>query len=138
MKTSIYSPFETLITAMTNDSCLGTDWTSKRRVTVPKANVTKHDGRYVIALAAPGYSRDDFNIKVERNTITIAVEGMTTHEKSKEVREYNEFDCGNFERVWYVPDGVKKESIAANYNAGILSVELPVEKSKGSIKVEVT
>jgi len=138
MKTSIYSPFETLITAMTNDQCLGADWVYKRPTTVPKANVAKHEDRYIIELAAPGYSRDDFSIKVEKDTIAVAVDGMVTREKPKDVRGYNEFDYGNFERTWYVPDGVKKESITANYNAGILTVELPVEKSKGSIKVEVT
>jgi HSP20 family protein len=138
MKTSIYNPFETLITTITNDHYLGHERGYKRRTTMPKANVAKHEDRYVIELAAPGYSRNDFNIKIENDTMTIAVEGTETREKLKDIREYNEFGYGNFERTWYVPEGVKKESIVANYNAGILTVELPIEKSKGSIKVEVT
>lgn len=138
MKTSIYNPFETLIATMVADPYLGSDWASKRRTTTPRANVTRHDDRYVIELAAPGYSRDDFSIKVEKDAITIAVENATAREKMKDVREYNEFEYGNFERTWTVPDGVKKDGITANYNAGILTVELPVEKSKGSIKIEVT
>lgn len=139
MKTNIYNPFESLIATVAADPYLGIDWNSKRRTTTtPRANVARHDDRFVIELAAPGYSREDFSIKVEKDALTIAVDGMTSREKSKDVREYNEFEYGNFERMWTVPDGVKKDGITANYNAGILTVELPVEKSKGSIKIEVT
>jgi HSP20 family molecular chaperone IbpA len=51
---------------------------------------------------------------------------------------YAEFRCNGFERSWALPESAKKDSVTANYNAGILTVEIPTgEEREKVIKIDV-
>jgi HSP20 family protein len=90
---------------------------------IPRANISKNELGYVIRLAAPGLSRNDFDISVEDNVLTV---------KSKVEAEldndgYKEFDYMNFQRSWTLPKNAMVDRIEANYEAGILVMEVPFE-----------
>jgi HSP20 family protein len=90
---------------------------------IPRANISKNEFGYVIRLAAPGLSRNDFDISVEDNVLTV---------KSKVEAEldndgYKEFDYMNFQRSWTLPKNAMVDRIEANYEAGILVMEVPFE-----------
>jgi len=102
--------------------------------TVPRANVVKKDSGYVIELAAPGFSRDEFHIDVESNTLSIAVntEDTQSYKDSLQMREYR---YQNFSRSWTLPEGANIERISASYEAGILYVAIPVEGVKDAKRI---
>jgi len=118
----ISGDFETLIDAFFNTPLRNTR-SEDSFYSVPRANVSKADDGYSIQLAAPGYSRDDFNIIVENNTLTIS----TTVELSDDVNTYTtrEYSYSGFSRSWSLPKGTTADGISARYDAGILSVVVP-------------
>jgi len=94
--------------------------------TMPHANVVKNSEGYSIDLAVPGMSREDFNISVENNTLTIS-SAVESHETSSDdTRHTREFSYMKFDRSWTLPKGVNSTAINARYDAGILSVMVPV------------
>ena len=107
-------------------------------LTTPRANVRKFDEGYTIDLAAPGLSRDDFNISVENNTLTIT----SAYEDASDIEMGNftakEYSYGSFRRSWTLPESAHAGGIAARYEAGILSIDVPIdEKSEERVVINV-
>lgn len=106
--------------------------------TTPRANVIKTNEGYGIELAVPGFSRDEFEMYVDNDTLTIS---MKT-EDSKEYEDsmlHREYRFSNFKRSFSLPDNASVENISARYESGILYVNVPVEEkscTKRIISVE--
>lgn len=101
---------------------------------LPMANVSKSDTGYEISIAAPGYSRDAFDIKVNDGVLTITgnLEDSTQGEVMSQMTS-QEFNYGTFTRSWTLPAEVSGESITASYIAGILNIGVPVEANKSRV-----
>ena len=106
-------------------------------ITVPRANILKVDNGYSIELAVPGFSRNDFNIAVNNNILTISSEVEVANEY-KQSLSTQEYSYNTFSRSWTLPSNVYAKGIDARYEAGILSVEVPVESNDaGFIQIDV-
>lgn len=105
-------------------------------LTVPRANVARSDSGYSISLAAPGMSRDMFDIAIENNTLTVSsnIENADLEEGYSYTTK--EFAYASFTRSWQLPEFVNTESITARYDAGILTVNVPMSE-KGNSKVVI-
>ena len=90
----------------------------------PKANVMKEDNAYVIELAAPGFSREEFEIGVDNGILSIQVGTSDTPEYSEKLTS-QEYSYASFKRSWTLPKNVNAEMISARYDAGILYVTVP-------------
>ena len=104
--------------------------------TTPRANVVKTDTGYGIELAAPGFSRDEFELSVNDGRLTIS---MNT-EDSKEYEEklqHREYRFASFKRSFSLPETTNIDGISARYEAGILYIDVPVEE-KGVQKRMIT
>ena len=107
-------------------------------LTTPRANVRKFDEGYTIDIAVPGQSRDDFNISVENNNLIIA----SAFEDGTDIEMGNftakEYSYSSFQRSWTLPESVNAAGITARYEAGILSIDVPVdEKSDKRVVINV-
>ena len=131
-----YTPFD-VFTAF--DDLFTTDTPSRTHRsynTTPRANVVKTDTGYGIELAAPGFSRDEFELKVDNGRLSISL----NTEDSKEYEEklqHREYRFVSFKRSFSLPEMTKIDSISARYEAGILYVDVPVEE-KGVQKRLIT
>ena len=98
-------------------------------MTVPRANTIKTENGYSIEMAAPGFSRDEFELDIDRNTLTVSVntEDTPDYEKSVTMREYK---FQSFTRSWTLPENSNVEGVTARYDAGILYVDVPVESQR--------
>ena len=114
------------------------DSRSRRSYSIPRANITKEDHGYSIELAAPGYSRDEFEMSVDYGQLTIGLGTADTKEYKGKVI-HREYQHQSFKRSFSLPDHTNIESITARYEAGILYVDVPVENkscTKRMITVE--
>ena len=114
------------------------DHRSHRGHSMPRANITKGDHGYSIELAAPGYSRDEFEMSVDNGQLTIGL-GTTDTKEYKDKVIHREFRHQSFKRSFSLPEHTNIESITARYEAGILHVDVPVENkscTKRMITVE--
>jgi len=92
--------------------------------TTPMANISKDDNGYLVALAAPGLSRGDFDIEISDDIITISTENNFKNENS--VRQ--EYSYHKFSRSWALPENASVDNITAEYTAGILNLNIPVNE----------
>ncbi|MCR5818920.1 MAG: Hsp20/alpha crystallin family protein [Prevotella sp.] len=120
-----------------------TDFMPKANATAPAINVKETDKAYTVELAAPGMTKEDFNVHIndEGNLIIKMEKKQEQKEEDKSARYLRrEFSYTKFEQTLILPDDVKKEDIAARVENGVLTVELPKiveEKVKVSRQIEI-
>ena len=95
------------------------------------------DEGYRLDLAAPGFSKNEFDINIEDNVLTVGINGEDTKEY-KESLLRREYSYTAFSRSWTLPEGASTKNISARYEAGILSLFIPIEKEhRISTKIDV-
>ncbi|HEV9037169.1 MAG TPA: Hsp20/alpha crystallin family protein [Puia sp.] len=94
-------------------------------VTIPAVNISENKERFEVSLAAPGMKKADFNIDVERNTLTISAETKAEKEEKDERYTRKEYSYSSFSRSFTLPEGVNKDKIDASYDNGVLTLSLP-------------
>lgn len=94
--------------------------------TLPAINILDNAEEYVIEVAAPGMSKDDFNITYDNGELTITSErkGENTEENERYTRR--EFNYQAFRRSFNFSEKlVEGDKVEACYKEGILSIKLP-------------
>ncbi len=113
----------------------------RTNATAPAINVIENEKDYKIEVAAPGMTKEDFNVHVdEDNNLVITMEKKNENkEEDKKEGRYlrREFSYTKFQQALILPDDVDKEKISAEVNNGVLSVELP-KLAKDTVKAKRT
>jgi len=99
---------------------------------VPAVNVKEDETAYSLHMAAPGLKKENFNLSLEQNKLTISFKEEEKTEEQPSTYTRQEFGFQAFERSFRLPKNVNTEGIAATYTDGILNVTLP----KVELKVE--
>jgi len=96
-----------------------------RTMNVPAVNITEDDNGYHVSLAVPGLKKDDLKINVEGNMLTISSEKEESREEKDKKFTRKEYNYASFSRSFSLPEEVNKEKIEAQYEDGILKLQLP-------------
>ncbi len=104
---------------------------------VPAIDLYEKDGNYVVECVAPGMKKEDIDIEVSDNRLTIS--GKHQEEKTEQNTRYHyrEMRRGSFSRTVSLPHELDPEKVTANYENGILRIVLPAGKQTQSKKVQV-
>lgn len=103
--------------------------------TAPFINVAEDDKHYHVEVAAPGMTKDDFNIHLDQNgDLVINMEKKDKSEEKDKKYLRREFAYAKYEQTLVLPDDVDKTQINAEVKHGILHIELP-KVSKEEAKV---
>ncbi|WP_298391570.1 Hsp20/alpha crystallin family protein [Flavobacterium sp.] len=116
-------PFPSII-----DELLKPDWLGgiqNFNTNVPAVNIKETDTSFGIELAAPGKNKEDFNIEIDHNVLTISSEMKTEKEEVEGKYTRKEFSYSSFRRAFTLPETVNTENINATYENGVLYVALP-------------
>jgi len=106
---------------------------------VPSVNIIENDKDFVIEFAAPGVKKEEFNIKLENQVLSVSREIQEEKEEKKENYTRREFVYGSFCRSFTLPKNVKFDDIKADYNEGILLITLPKkEEAKLSKEIKIS
>lgn len=91
---------------------------------LPAVNIRETKNHYKLDVSVPGFKKDDFKITTEDGLLTISAEG--SEEKNEEKANYTrkEFSSSSFSRTFRLPENVEQNHISANYNNGLLEIEL--------------
>lgn len=90
---------------------------------VPAVNVKETNENFIVEVAAPGKKKGDFEIELDHNMLTISSEIKEENKDEKFTRR--EFSYSAFKRSFTLPDSIDSAKIAANYEDGVLVIELP-------------
>lgn len=96
-----------------------------RMLTIPAVNITEDNDSFRLSIAVPGMKKDDLNIDVQGNLLTISAEKEETSKEADEQFTRREYNYSSFSRTFTLPDEVKKDKIDAEYKDGVLWVTMP-------------
>ncbi len=96
-----------------------------RAAKMPAVNITEKKDEYQVSLAAPGLKKEDFNIAVDGNMLTISSEKEENKEEKDKKFTRREYNYSSFSRSFTLPEEVNVEKIEAKYDDGILKIALP-------------
>lgn len=91
-----------------------------------RLDVTEHDDRYTMTVETPGVKKEDLKIHVnEDNRLVITGESKrhVAHEEGQSRVEERSY--GSFNRSLQLPRNADGESVKAQYEDGILRIDLP-------------
>ncbi|EGC19206.1 Hsp20/alpha crystallin family protein [Prevotella multiformis] len=98
----------------------------KANATAPAINVQESDKDYTVELAAPGLSKEDFNVNINSDgDLTIKMEKKSEEKEEKGHYLRREFAYSKYEQTLILPDDVQKDGIEARVANGVLTVVLP-------------
>lgn len=99
--------------------------TYKKNSTVPAINVIEDDKEYIVEVAAPGMTKEDFNISLtNEDYLTIYLEKKNNEKENNKKYLRREFSYSKFKQTLALPDDVDREKISASMANGVLTIEL--------------
>lgn len=107
----------------------------------PALNIKETEDAFEVELAAPGFSKKDFEVTIEDGCLNISAEKSESKEEADENYTRKEFSYNSFEKRLQLPDSIKDENVKARYKDGILSFNL-IKKEEARAKkpkvIEIT
>ncbi|MEV0000057.1 Hsp20/alpha crystallin family protein [Streptomyces sp. NPDC050848] len=115
---------------------LGTTGTWSRPSAVPMDAYREGDV-YVVALDLPGVAPDAIDIDVERNMLTVKAERRPVAKADDVQMELSERPLGVFSRQLMLADTLDTEKITADYEAGVLTLRIPIAERAKPRKITI-
>ncbi|HJZ80155.1 MAG TPA: Hsp20/alpha crystallin family protein [Pyrinomonadaceae bacterium] len=103
----------------------------------PSVDIYENKEQIVLEAELPGMNRDDFDLSVENNVITLR--GERHFEKKEETDNYHRVEraYGSFTRSFTLPNTVSAEGATAEYKNGVLRVTLPKREETKARRIEI-
>lgn len=92
-----------------------------------KSDIYEKDGRLVVEMEAPGYTKDDINISIDKGTLSISFEKEEEDEENKKYLHRERKSYSKVSRSFYLGD-IDEEDIDASFKNGVLIVSAPKKK----------
>lgn len=92
-----------------------------------KSDIYEKDGRLVVEMEAPGYTKDDINISIDKGTLSITFEKEEKDEENKKYLHRERKSYSKVSRSFYLGD-IDEEDIDASFKNGVLVVSAPKKK----------
>ena len=104
----------------------------------PNVDIYENKDHIVLEAELPGMKREDFELSVENNVITLR--GERQFEKKEDSDNYHrvERSYGSFTRSFTLPQTVSAEGATAEYKNGVLRVTLPKREEAKARRIEIS
>lgn len=108
----------------------GTTW-------APSVNIHEDENSYNVEADIPGVNKDDLNVDVDNNILTIKAERKSKDKIEKENYIRAESVYGTFARRLTIPETVDLTNIKAEYKDGVLKLTLPKKEESKPKKISI-
>lgn len=124
------------------DELLSNEWLPSSTLPtkqLPAVNIQETDTLFLLELAAPGVKKEDLQVEVEKDILSISSQSDAVAEEDAQYTR-KEYGYHSFRRTFTIPESVNSKKIEAQYREGILEVKLPKKKemlqeAKKSIRI---
>jgi HSP20 family protein len=101
----------------------------------PSLDFSEDEKAYIVRLEAPGIPKDDLEVNLDGQILTIS--GRRSFEKEEKNEEYfwREREQGRFVRTVRLPSAVDGSKVEANYNDGVMTIRLPKAESNNRSRI---
>jgi HSP20 family protein len=105
----------------------------------PAVDVYEDEHNISLKIEVPGIDEKDIDVRIENNTLTVHGERKFEKEEKEENFRRVERQYGSFTRSFTLPTTVDAEKVTANYDKGVLKIQLAkkAEAKPKQIKVNV-
>lgn len=104
---------------------------------IPAMDLKETDDALVVTADLPGLDHDDVAIEVKDRVLTISGKREAEHSQKAEGYHRVERAFGGFSRSLTLPDGVDAESIAAEFDKGVLEIRIPKPEERKPHRVQI-
>lgn len=121
------SPFALMRTPFADTGATQAVWT-------PRIEAFQKEDKFMVRAELPGLKKDDVEVNVTEDAITIQGQRREEHERKEEGFYHSERSYGSFYRTIPLPEGVITDSAKASFKDGVLEIQLqapPSEVSRG-------
>jgi HSP20 family protein len=100
---------------------------SETNTTIPAVNIKETAESYLVEMAAPGMTKENFKVELDGNVLTISSEKSNSkNEENDEKYSLREFSYESFQRTFTLQkDVVDIDKIEAKYENGVLHLLIP-------------
>ena len=119
-------------------------WMERAAATAPAINVIENEKEYDVEVAAPGLTKEDFNVHLDNDgNLVIHMEKKTGDKEEYKHGRYlrREFSYTSFQQAFTLPEDADAEKIEAKVEHGVLNVHIPkiekVEKPELRRQIEI-
>lgn len=114
----------------------GTTGTATRPAVMPM-DAYRSGQEYVVQFDLPGVAPETIDVGVERNVLTVKAERSPDYTDNDEVQA-SERPRGVFSRQLFLGETLDTDNIAAHYEAGVLTLRIPVAEQAKPRKIAIT
>lgn len=107
-----------------------------------RCDISEKDGSYLLEAELPGFSKEDINVELDGEVLTISATHKNENEKKDEKGNYirRERRYGSYSRSFDLT-GIDTDHISADYKNGVLELTLPkhveVEEESATRRIEI-
>ena len=104
---------------------------------VPGIDISETDDQFQVQVELPGMERDDIEVSLENNVLTI--NGERKFEEKENGKKFHKVEShyGTFSRSVQLPENVDADSVDAHYKDGILHISIDKSEDKVRKKIEI-
>ncbi|MFI5615674.1 Hsp20/alpha crystallin family protein [Amycolatopsis sp. NPDC051903] len=113
----------------------GASGTAARPAVMPM-DAYRSGNEYVVEFDLPGVKRESIDLDVERNVLTVKAERTPSYGEGAEV-QVSERPRGVFSRQLFLGDTLDADNIAADYDAGVLTLRVPIAEQAKPRKIAI-
>jgi HSP20 family protein len=114
----------------------GTNGTTTRPAVMPM-DAYRAGEQFVVHFDLPGVDPNSIDLDVERNVLTVKAERSPTYGDDVEL-QVAERPRGVFSRQLFLGDTLDADRIGAHYDAGVLTLRLPIAEKAKPRKIQIT
>ncbi len=111
---------------------------SERLPFKPAVNIIENDKAYLLQFQIPGIPKDAIKIDVEDKILTVSYEHSEETKEETEKTLRTEFAQRSFKRSFNLGKTIEVESITAQFDLGILTLNLPKREAEKNIKKSIS
>jgi HSP20 family protein len=110
----------------------------QREDVIPVVDIYEKDGSYIIKAELPGIKKEDVDISVTGDKLSIKGEKKAEKEVSEENYYRSERSYGIFTRYIDLPPDVDSDNVEASYENGILEIIVPKTSETKAKKIKIS
>lgn len=105
----------------------------------PKVDILDRDNEVEVQAELPGINKEDINVSINNQLLTISTSTKKEKEEKKEGGKYfrREISRGEFQRTLPLPDGVDNENVKASFKGGVLKVLIQKSEKRKKKSIEI-
>lgn len=123
---SLYNPFREMENFQRNFFGTCAPFASSNSLDPFKTDIRETDDAFILEADLPGFNKEDIDIGIEGDYLTIKAERHADHEEKDEKNNYVRIErsFGSYSRSFDI-SGIDGENIGAKYENGVLTLNMP-------------